>query len=200
MSYEFLTETYRTEIEKVLSMWSMFNDEDIRVRPHPADNRGRNLLEHMLHQCVSEDLWFATMLGIRVTDQPLPRVEARVEFIGKYHDDANTRLTSLQAQPEQWWAETVRFFDTERSRAWVVVRRIAHTAHHRGQQSALLRILNHRVYSTYGPTADTGGLMQNHAPVVYPYGNMAALLHEESTARRKAPLPASIDVAVTERL
>jgi uncharacterized damage-inducible protein DinB len=27
------------------------------------------------------------------------------------------------------------------SRAWVMVRRIAHTAHHRGQQMAMLRML-----------------------------------------------------------
>jgi len=38
-----------------------------------------------------------------------------------------------------------------------MVRRIAHTAHHRGQQMAMLRMLGREVYSTYGPTADTDG-------------------------------------------
>jgi len=39
-----------------------------------------------------------------------------------------------------------------RSRAWVMARRIAHTAHHRGNKTTLLRMLNRELYSTYGPT------------------------------------------------
>ena len=50
----------------------------------------------------------------------------------------------------------VPFFDAVHSRAWIMVRRIAHTSHHRGQQMAMLRMLNREVYSVYGPTADTG--------------------------------------------
>jgi DinB family len=43
-----------------------------------------------------------------------------------------------------------------------MTRRMTHTAHHRGQQLALLRMLGREEYSNYGPTADTGGLKQNH--------------------------------------
>jgi hypothetical protein len=50
------------------------------------------------------------------------------------------------------------FFDLSRTLAWIVVRRIAHTAHHRGRQTALLRMLGRALYGTYGPTADTGWL------------------------------------------
>ena len=63
LRYEFLADTYRTEIEKVVSVWAMFDDDDLRRRPHPSDTRGRSLLEHMVHQSVSENLCFATMLG-----------------------------------------------------------------------------------------------------------------------------------------
>ena len=63
LRYEFLADTYRTEIEKVVSVWAMFDDDDLRRRPHPSDTRGRSLLEHMVHQSVSENLGFATMLG-----------------------------------------------------------------------------------------------------------------------------------------
>jgi uncharacterized damage-inducible protein DinB len=52
--------------------------------------------------------------------------------------------------------EEVAFFDVPRSRAWIVVRCIAHTSHHRGQQMARLRMFGGDVYSNYGPTADTG--------------------------------------------
>jgi hypothetical protein len=38
---------------------------------------------------------------------------------------------------------------------------VTHTSHQRGQQLALLRMLGREEYSNYGPTADTGGLMQN---------------------------------------
>jgi hypothetical protein len=38
-----------------------------------------------------------------------------------------------------------------------MVRRIAHTAHHRGEQTTLLRMLDREVYSVYGPSIDTGG-------------------------------------------
>ena len=62
MKYEFLIETYDTERIKTLSVWSMFQDEDLPVRPHPQDKRGRSVHEQMVHQCVSEDLWFRTML------------------------------------------------------------------------------------------------------------------------------------------
>ncbi|MFZ0589834.1 MAG: damage-inducible protein DinB, partial [Bryobacteraceae bacterium] len=66
MRYDFLIETYETERVKVISAWSMFTDQDLRVRPHPTDTRGRSIHEHMVHQCVSEDIWFRTMLEIDV--------------------------------------------------------------------------------------------------------------------------------------
>jgi hypothetical protein len=49
------------------------------------------------------------------------------------------------------------------------------------------------------PTADTGGLMQNHAPTIYAYGNIAALLEGETAGGAKAPLPGTGGKPVTER-
>jgi hypothetical protein len=91
------------------------------------------------------------------------------------------------------------FFEVSRSRAWIVTRRIAHTAHHRGQQTAMLRMLERDLHSTYGPTADTGGLMQNNAPVVYAYRDSRHLLEEERDLRRKTKLPGPGDASPTER-
>ena len=70
MRYEFLIETYETERIKVLSVWSEFRDEDLPVRPRADDSRGRSVREQLVHQCVSEDLWFRTMLGIDVSAPP----------------------------------------------------------------------------------------------------------------------------------
>ncbi len=47
MEYKFLVDTYDTERIKTLSVWSMFRDEDLTIRPHPQDRRGRNAHEHM---------------------------------------------------------------------------------------------------------------------------------------------------------
>ena len=160
MRYQFLIDTYETERLKVLSVWSMFSDEHLSFRPHPTDRRGRSVHEQMVHQCVSEDFWFRTMLGIDVHAPPLPEEEARLGFILRYAADSGERLEALCSKDEAWWEQDTQFFDIVRSRAWVVVRRIAHTSHHRGQQTAMLRMLNRDLHSSYGPTSDTGGLMQ----------------------------------------
>ena len=197
--YQFLVETYETEILKVLGVWSAFRDEDLTLRPRRGDPRGRNQLEHMVHQSVSENLWFQSMLGISVTENPLPAEETRMGFIGHYAENAQERLEALRSKPDPWWEEVVDFFEVKRSRAWIMTRRIAHTAHHRGQQTALERNAGYELHSTYGPTADTGGLMQNRAPVVYAYPDLETLLREESSARRKASLPGPGGKPSTER-
>lgn len=195
MRYEFLVETYATERIKVVSVWSEFRDEDLPVRPSPNDPRGRSVHEHMVHQCVSEDLWFRNMLAIDVGAPPLPAPETRMEFIQRYADDSGKRLSALQSKDEPWWEEEVGFFEVMRSRAWVLVRRIAHTSHHRGQLMAMLRMLVRDIHSNYGPTADTGGLMANHAPTIYAYRNLEDLLK----GGEKAKLPLATPKAVTER-
>ena len=199
MRCDFLVETYASERPKTLSVWASFRDDDLPVRPHPTDRRGRSVLEQMVHQCVSEDLWFREMLGIDVGTPPLPEREERVAFIRRYAEDSGRRLRELEARDGAWWDGEVRFFDVARSRAWVVVRRIAHTAHHRGQQTALLRMLGRELHSTYGPTADTGGLMRDAAPTIYAYRDLDALLEDAALGRAKARLPGPGGRPVTER-
>jgi uncharacterized damage-inducible protein DinB len=199
MKYAFLVETYATERVKVISVWSEFRDQDLPVRPRQGDPRGRSVHEQMVHQCISEDLWFRNMLGIDVGAPPLPEQETRLEFIKRYAQDSGKRLAVLQEKDEAWWEEGAKFFDVQRSRAWVMVRRMTHTSHHRGQLMAMLRMLGCDLHSNYGPTADTGGLMQNHAPTIYAYGSLEALLAGESAGGAKAKLPGGSGKAVTER-
>lgn len=199
MTYDFLVETYATERIKVLSVWSEFKEEDLPVRPNPGDSRGRSVHEHMVHQCVSEDLWFRNMLGIDVGAPPLPKPETRLEFIQRYAEDSGKRLEALRQKDAAWWEESTSFFDVKRSRAWVMTRRLTHTSHHRGQQMAMLRMLGRDLHSNYGPTADTGGLMQNHAPTLYAYASIDALLAGENKGGAKTPLPPPGGKPVTER-
>jgi uncharacterized damage-inducible protein DinB len=177
----------------------MFRDEDLPVRPHLTDTRGRSFHEQMVHQCVSEDIWFRTMLGIDVGAPPLPKDEVRLEFMRQYAEDSTKRLAALLEKDEPWWEGEAMFFDVRRSRAWIMTRRMNHTSHHRGQQLAMLRMLGRDEHSNYGPTADTGGLMQNSAPTIYAYPNLQAIFDGESAGGRKSALPGPGLKPVTER-
>jgi uncharacterized damage-inducible protein DinB len=199
LTYDFLIDTYDTECLKVVSVWSEFTDRDLPVRPREGDRRGRSVHEQMVHQCVSEDRWFRDMLGIDVDAPPLPAEETRLEFINRYAADSRRRLAALRETREPWWEEHRQFFDVRRSRAWIMTRRTTHTSHHRGQLMAMLRMLGREVYSNYGPTADTGGLAQHHAPTIYAYPDIAALLAGEAAGGAKAVLPGPPDRPVTER-
>ena len=199
MKYAFLVETYATERLKVLSVWSEFRDDDLPFRPNVSDSRGRSVHEQMVHQCVSEDLWFRNMLGIDVGAPPLPKPETRIEFMKRYAEDSGKRLAALQSKDDAWWEENTKFFDVQRPRTWVMVRRISHTSHHRGQLMAMLRMLGRDIHSNYGPTADTGGLMANHAPTIYAYATVQELLTGENQGGLKTKLPGSAGKPVTER-
>jgi len=198
MNYDFLVETYDSERIKVLSVWSEFREDDLGLRPHPVDPRGRSLREQMIHQCVSEDLWFRGMLAIDVAAPPLPKLESRREFVRRYAEDSGKRLEELQKKDASWWEAAAQFFDVVKSRAWIMTRRLNHTAHHRGQQMAMLRMLGRSLHSNYGPTADTGGLMQNHAPTIYAYKSLQTLLGEAGDGE-KSLLPSSPGIPVSER-
>ena len=200
MKYDFLVESYESERIKVLSVWSEFRDDDLPVRPRKGDARGRSVHEHLVHQCVSEDMWFRTMLDIDVgASSPVPEQERRLDFMKRYAEDSASRLTILRETDERWWEAETLFFDVRRSKAWVMTRRLNHTSHHRGQQMAMLRMLGRELHSNYGPTADTGGLMQNHAPTIYAYANVDALLNGETRGGAKASLPGPAGRIVTER-
>ncbi|MCI0617172.1 DinB family protein [bacterium] len=199
MNYSFLIETYATERLKTLSLWSLFREEDMPLRPHRIDQRGRSVCEQMVHQCVSEDFWFRTMLQIDVGAPPLPAQEARLNFLQRYSEDSQKRLQLLESKEVSWFEEETKFFDVIRSRSWILARRLVHSAHHRGQLAAMLRMLNRDLYSTYGPTADTGGLMQNSAPTIYAYPNEESLLEGEKAGGKKNPLPVPGSKPCTER-
>ena len=191
-AFSFFADTYDTERLKILTVWSQVPDEHMRFRPEP---RARSPLEHMVHQCVSEDAWMRTMLGIDAGRPPLPAVETRAGFMQHYAAVSAARLDALRQQPDGWFLESTTFFDVTRTRAWVLLRRLTHSAHHRGQLTAYIRLWGQPLFSTYGPTADTGGLAKDGATVVYRYDSIEDLLAhdgrdgEPSSARCGAASP-----------
>ena len=199
MRYSFLVDTYAGERLKTLNVWSMFTDDDLDVRPHALLARDRTAHEHMVHQCQSEERWFRTMFEIETGTPPLPELETRLAFIQRYADDSGRRLARLREKGEAWWEGDVAFFDTTHSRAWIMVRRVAHTAHHRGEQTTLLRLMGRAVHSVYGPSIDTGGLPINNAVTINAYSDIASLIEGELHGGRKAPLPGPGEHPSTER-
>ena len=190
--YDFLIETYRTERIKTLSVWSQVPEDRMSFRPEP---RARTAHEHMVHQCLSEEAWMTNMLGITVSLTSLPAEETRQQFLEHYAAASAQRLSALETKTDDWFEAETRFFDVARSRAWVLTRRLTHSAHHRGQLTAYLRIWGQALYSTYGPTADTGGLAANGATVIYRSTDVDALL----SGTDAPPLPGGGSRAVTER-
>jgi uncharacterized damage-inducible protein DinB len=155
-NYAFLLDTYETEILKIAGIWRAFPDEALSFRPAP---KSRSVAEQMEHQVQSEGRWMSAMLGIDTGD-PNPEEKTVRGYISRYAADAARRLEILRGKPDAWWREETKFFDVVRSRAWVITRRINHSAHHRGQLIVSLRLLGLRVPSVYGPTADTGDKVQ----------------------------------------
>lgn len=151
-AYDFLLDTYETEILKTLGIWSAFPDQAADFRPAP---KSRTVLEQMDHQIQSEGGWMVKMLGVDTGDFQ-PREKTKRAYIEKYRADGAKRGEILRQKEESWWRETAPFFDTQRSRAWIFTRRLNHSTHHRGQLVVYLRLLGARVPSVYGPTADTG--------------------------------------------
>jgi hypothetical protein len=152
----------------------------------------------MVHQCVSEDTWMKNMLGVDPGRPALPAQETRLDFIRHYAEVSGQRAAMLREKPQSWFDETTAFFEVQRPRSWIMLRRLTHSAHHRAQLVVYLRLLGHAVYSTYGPTADTGGLPKHGARVVYRNASVDDLLREREEAPGPA-LPGPGEQPVTER-
>jgi len=194
--FDFIPDTYESERLKTLSVWSVFRDEDLEFRPA---ERIRTPREHMVHQCLSEDNWFKGMLGIDIGRPALPQEETRLAFLRHYAALSERRLHMLREKEAAWFNETATFFDVPRSRSWILLRRLTHSAHHRAQLTVYLRLLGRPVYSTYGPSADTGGLPVPKAPTISRYDSLDDLLEADSRGGRFPALPGPGANSPTER-
>ena len=105
-----------------------------------------------------------------------------------------------EASPWRFFTDT---YDTERLKTlsvWSTIRdsdlrfRCAERA-----CTPLEHMVHQCVYSTYGPTADTGGLFLDHAPTVYRYVSIDTLVAAESEGGACPPLAGPGAKPVTER-
>jgi uncharacterized damage-inducible protein DinB len=151
--FQHLLKTYASEANKLNSVWLEFTDDDLGFRPHARSSTVREIIEHEL---LSERRFFAEFLGLPEPppEQVLPETRTPQAYATRMLDLSRARLKFLASRNEEWWLTVVPFFDVERERIWIFWRRVLHTTHHRTQLTVYLRLLDKRVPSTYGPTAD----------------------------------------------
>ena len=151
--FQHLLDTYVSESNKVASTWKHFTDSDLPYKPHPRASSVGDILQHQL---LSERRFLGEFLGTPepAPDKVLPEPFTIESATHRFIELILARLDFLALQTDQWWLETVPFFDVQRQRIWIFWRRVLHTAHHRTQLTVFLRILDREVPSTYGPTAD----------------------------------------------
>jgi uncharacterized damage-inducible protein DinB len=151
--FQHLLDTYAGEISKVATVWGGFAPADLAFRIHPRSSTVQEILKHQL---LSERRFFAEFLSF--PEPPpgdlLPKEETPDAFRRRLCELALRRLEVIASRTQEWWLERVPFFDVVRERIWIFWRRVLHTAHHRTQLTAYLRMLNKPVPPTYGPTAD----------------------------------------------
>jgi uncharacterized damage-inducible protein DinB len=152
-AYQHMLDTYTSETNKVASVWREFRDDDLSFRPHP---RSTSVGDIFKHQLLSERRFFGEFIG---TSEPAPAAVLPAEqtvgaAIARLAELASARLAQIAPRPADWWLARVPFFEVERERIWVFWRRVLHTAHHRTQLTAYLRMMDRTVPPTYGPTAD----------------------------------------------
>jgi uncharacterized damage-inducible protein DinB len=152
-AFQHAIDIYASETNKVVSVWRQFSGADLAYRPHPRSSTVADILKHQL---LSERRFFGEFLASPEPPaaETLPPGQSVEAFIERLVSLAVPRLTFLASRTQDWWFETVPFFDVQRQRVWIFWRRVLHTAHHRTQLTMYLRLLDKPVPSTYGPTAD----------------------------------------------
>ena len=151
--FQHVLDTYASEINKLVSIWMVFEDGDLPFRPHPKSS---TVEEIMKHELLSQRRFFAEFLGAAepLAANVLPDPASVAAYWHRLRDLALPRLAFLANQKQDWWLEEAPFFDVSRERIWIFWRRVLHTAHHRTQLAVYLRLLNRIVPAVYGPTAD----------------------------------------------
>src|SRR5689334_3840600 len=99
-------QTYASETNKVVSVWSLFSDEDLAFCPHP---RASTIGDILKHQLLSERRFFGEFIGS--PEPPAPEVlptpftvrcaSTRIAVL------ARPRLAFLASKPSEWWTTHV---------------------------------------------------------------------------------------------
>jgi uncharacterized damage-inducible protein DinB len=155
-AWQHVLDTYASEANKTAGVWRAVPDDRLDFKPHEQTNTIRTIL---VHQLLSERRFFAQFVGTAEppVEELLPPGEAPpvAAYLGKYVALAKARLPQLAAGDTAWWLAVRPFFGgLKRQRVWTFWRRVLHTAHHRTQVQAWLRLAGCAVPAIYGPSGD----------------------------------------------
>jgi uncharacterized damage-inducible protein DinB len=155
-AFQYLLDTYASEVNKTASVWRAVPDARLDFRPHERVNTIRTIL---VHQLLSERRFFAEFAGIEelAVEELLPAGDSPTvqAYIDKYVWLARGRLPQFARGTSSWWLEEREFFDhLKRERIWIFWRRVLHTCHHRTQVQIWLRLAGETAPAIYGPSGD----------------------------------------------
>jgi len=152
-AFQHVVDTYASEVNKLISTWRIFSDEELAFRPHPKSS---TVAEIFRHELLSGRRFFGEFLQSPEPDPDslLPSPFTVHACCERMRSLARRRLDFLASRPQEWWLTEDSFFDVTRQRIWIFWRRVLHTAHHRTQLTLYLRLMEKDVPPTYGPTAD----------------------------------------------
>ncbi len=201
MRYQFLIDTYATERLKVLSVWSMFEEGDLVDSAHTPRTVGDAACSNKWSTSARARISGSDPCSaIDVGAPPLPETgdpeRIRATLCGRLRPSDST---CCGANPDEWWEEAGLVL--RGSSQPCLDHGAADRPHRPSSRPAdrLLRMLRRDVYSTYGPTADTGGLPANQAPTIYALPDEATLLAGIDERRQESPLPGPGVSPPTER-
>jgi uncharacterized damage-inducible protein DinB len=154
--FQHVVSTYASETNKTASIWRAVPAELLDFKPHEKTNAIRTIL---VHQLLSERRFFAQFVGTHEppVEELLPAGATPTvqDYIDKYLWLARARLPQFAGATAEWWMGEMPFFGgLRRQRMWTFWRRVLHTAHHRTQVQAWLRLAGQHVPAIYGPSGD----------------------------------------------
>jgi uncharacterized damage-inducible protein DinB len=152
-TFQHVVDTYASEVNKLISTWRFFSDQELSFRPDPKSSTVSEILRHEL---LSGRRFFGEFLQASEPDPStlLPSPLTVESCCDRMRPLARRRLDFLASRTQEWWLAEDSFFDVRRQRIWIFWRRVLHTAHHRTQLTVYLRLLGKEVPPIYGPTAD----------------------------------------------
>ena len=152
-AFQHVIDTYVSEINKVISTWRAFSNDDLPFRPDPKSS---TVAEILTHELLSGRRFFAEFLGApEVEGSAVLPAEITIEACcHRMAALARRRIDFLASRTMEWWLIEGPFFDVQRQHIWIFWRRVLHTSHHRSQLTVYLRLLGKPVPPIYGPTAD----------------------------------------------
>jgi uncharacterized damage-inducible protein DinB len=143
------------EYEKTRRVLAVVPPDKCQFRPHPDSRSALEIVWHI----TSCDLWFFDGLLLQkfeMEDDTMPAdFKDSADVLAWYEEEFPGKFAEVKKLTPEFWATPLPFFGIYNHPAVLYLQfMICHTAHHRGQLSAYLRLMGAKVPSIYGGSFD----------------------------------------------